>query len=81
MQKYKLIAKVSLIALLVIGIIMAVLFYVGGNLAETHIVAGDELAIPRFTDLFLISVELRRVYIAVAGIKGIYNSLNSAIFC
>ncbi|MBQ2608257.1 MAG: hypothetical protein II588_03480 [Paludibacteraceae bacterium] len=53
MQNYKLIAKVSLISLLVIGIVMAVLFYVGGNLTETHIVAGDELAIPRFTDLFL----------------------------
>lgn len=53
MQKYKLISKISLIVLLVIGIVMAVLFYVGGDLEEKHLVAGDELPIPRFTDLFL----------------------------
>lgn len=57
MKNYKLIPKIALLALIVLGIIFAVMFYFGGNLEGiTHKVAGDELAIPRFTDLFLIWV-------------------------
>lgn len=52
-DNYKKLAKWSLLALMVVGIVVSVLFYVGGMSGETHVVAGDELGIPRFTNLFL----------------------------
>jgi len=53
MKDYKLIPKVTLLALMAIGIIVSVLFYVGGSEGSLE-VAGDFLNIPRFTNLFLI---------------------------
>lgn len=53
MKDYKKLAKWSLLALMLIGVVISVLFYVGGMSGETHVVAGDELGIPRFTNLFL----------------------------
>lgn len=53
MQNYKKIARYTLWTLLGIGIIISVMFYLGGMSGETHVVAGDELGIPRFADLFL----------------------------
>lgn len=53
MKNYKLIPKITLIALAALGIAFALLFFLGGNLEEKHPVAGDLLDIPRFTDVFL----------------------------
>jgi hypothetical protein len=53
MKDYKKLASWSLLALMVIGIIVSVMFYLGGMSDEVHVVAGDELGVPRFTDLFL----------------------------
>lgn len=52
MKNYKLLPKVVLWVLLIVGVIMSVMFYVGGS-AGTYEVAGDFLDIPRFSDLFL----------------------------
>jgi len=54
MKDYKKIPRITLWVLLALGIIASVLFYVGGNEAVGLEVAGDELAIPRFSNLFLI---------------------------
>ena len=53
MLNYKKFSLISLIALLCIGVVFSVLFYVGGS-EGTLEVAGDYLDIPRFSDLFLI---------------------------
>lgn len=53
MKNLNLIPKITLWVLLAIGIIASVMFFVGGNEAEGMLVAGDELAIPRYTDIFL----------------------------
>ncbi|MDY2942635.1 MAG: hypothetical protein SOT07_02910 [Paludibacteraceae bacterium] len=52
MKNYKLLPKITLWVLLIIGVIFSVMFYAGGS-AGTHEVAGDFLDIPRFSDLFL----------------------------
>ena len=54
MKNYKLIPKVTLWALLALGIVFVAMFFLGGTSAEVHEVAGDVLAIPRFTDAFLV---------------------------
>ena len=54
MKDYKKIPRITLWVLLALGIIASVLFYVGGNEAVGLEVAGDELAIPRFSNMFLI---------------------------
>jgi len=54
MKNYKLIPKIALITLAVIGVIFALLFFFGGNSALTHEVAGESLPIPVFTDAFLV---------------------------
>lgn len=53
MKDYKSISKVALLALMAIGVIVSILFYVGGSEGSLE-VAGDFLDIPRFTNLFLI---------------------------
>lgn len=53
MKKYELISKYSLIGLLILGVVVAVVFFFGGNEAEGLEVAGDILTIPSFTGLFL----------------------------
>jgi multisubunit Na+/H+ antiporter MnhB subunit len=53
MKNYKLLPKIALIALSALGVVFALLFFLGGNLEEKHAVAGDLLDIPRFTDAFL----------------------------
>ena len=52
MKNYKLIPQITLWVLLLLGIIVTVMFYVGGSAGALE-VAGDFLDIPRFTDLFL----------------------------
>jgi len=52
MKDYKFIPKVILLALLLIGVIISVMFYAGGS-EGTLEVAGDFLNIPLFTNLFL----------------------------
>ena len=54
MKDYKKIPRITLWVLLALGIIASVMFYVGGNEAVGLEVAGDELAIPRFSNLFLV---------------------------
>jgi len=53
MKNYKLIPKITLICLLVLGILATIMFFVGGSAGSLE-VAGDFLDIPRFTDLFLV---------------------------
>ncbi|MBQ0034591.1 MAG: hypothetical protein KBS77_04780 [Bacteroidales bacterium] len=53
MKKYDLIPKVSLWVLMIFGIIAAAFLFLGGNTAEGYEVAGDILAVPNFTNLFL----------------------------
>ena len=53
MKDYKFIPKVILLALLIIGVILSVMFYAGGS-EGTLEVAGDFLDIPLFTNLFLV---------------------------
>ena len=53
MKDYKLIPKVVLLALLLIGVAISILFYAGGS-EGTLEVAGDFLNIPLFTNLFLV---------------------------
>ncbi len=52
MKNYKLLPKITLWVLLLVGVIISVMFYAGGS-AGTHEVAGDFLDIPKFSDLFL----------------------------
>lgn len=53
MSNYKLISKTALLLLLGVGIVFSVLFFAGGSEGSLE-VAGDFLAIPKFTTLFLI---------------------------
>ena len=53
MKDYKSISKIALLTLMAIGVIVSILFYVGGSEGSLE-VAGDFLDIPRFTNLFLI---------------------------
>ena len=53
MKNYSLISKVTLWVLLAIGIIISAMVFRGGNEAVGLEVAGDELAVPKFTNLFL----------------------------
>jgi len=53
MKKYDLIPKVTLLVMLIFGIIAACFLFFGGNTAEGYEVAGDILAVPNFTSLFL----------------------------
>ena len=52
MKNYKLIPKVTLWVLMVVGIVASVLFFVGGSEGSLE-VAGDFLDIPKFTDILL----------------------------
>ena len=52
MKNYKLIPKVTVLVLMFVGILSAVLFFVGGSDGSLE-VAGDFLDIPKFTDQLL----------------------------
>lgn len=52
MKNYKLIPKISLWALLILGLAVIAAFFLGGS-SGTLEVAGDFLNVPKFTDLFL----------------------------
>ena len=52
MKNYKLIPKVTLLVLMLVGILAAVMFFVGGSEGSLE-VAGDFLNIPKFTDALL----------------------------
>ena len=52
MKNYKMIPKISLWALLLLGIAVIAAFFLGGS-SGTLEVAGDFLNVPRFSDLFL----------------------------
>lgn len=70
MKKYSLISKVTLWVLLIIGIIVSIMFYVGGNEGELE-VAGDFLSIPLFTDHMLIWVYILLGITILATIVGV----------
>lgn len=53
MKNYKLLPKITLWVLLLLGIVATAMFFFGGS-EGTLEVAGDFLNIPRFTDLFLV---------------------------
>lgn len=53
MKNYKLLPKVTLWVLMLLGIVATIMFFAGGSNGSLE-VAGDFLDIPRFTDLFLI---------------------------
>ncbi len=53
MKNYNLISRVTLWVLMAFGIIATAVFFLGGNQAEGYEVAGDILAVPNFTNLFL----------------------------
>lgn len=53
MKNYKLIPRFVLWFLMGLGIIASILFFLPLSEAQTLMVAGDELSIPLFTDLFL----------------------------
>ena len=53
MKNYKLLPKITLLTLMLLGIVFIAMFYFGGN-AGVHEVAGDVLDVPRFTDAFLV---------------------------
>ncbi len=53
MKNYKLLPKITLWVLMLLGIIATIMFFAGGSNGSLE-VAGDFLDIPRFTDLFLI---------------------------
>ena len=52
MKNYKLIPKVTLLVLMVVGILAAAMFFLGGSEGSLE-VAGDFLNIPRFTNVLL----------------------------
>ena len=52
MKNYKLIPKVTILVLMLLGILAAVMFFVGGSEGSLE-VAGDFLNIPKYTDLLL----------------------------
>ena len=52
MKNYKLIPKVTLLVLMLVGILAAVMFFVGGSEGSLE-VAGDFLNIPKFTNALL----------------------------
>ena len=52
MKNYKLIPKVTILVLMLLGILAAVMFFAGGSEGSLE-VAGDFLNIPKFTDLLL----------------------------
>ena len=53
MKDYKLLPKITLWTLLLLGIVFIAMFFLGGN-NGVHEVAGDVLDVPRFTDAFLV---------------------------
>ena len=53
MKNYKLLPKITLWVLMLLGIVATIMFVAGGSNGSLE-VAGDFLDIPRFTDLFLI---------------------------
>lgn len=53
MKNYKLLPKITLWMLMLLGIVATIMFFAGGSNGSLE-VAGDFLDIPRFTDLFLI---------------------------
>ena len=55
MKDYKKLPKITLWSLLALGIVFVALFFLGGSNGSLE-VAGDFLAIPRFTDAFLVWV-------------------------
>ena len=52
MKNYKLIPQVTLLVLMIVGVLAAVMFFVGGSAGSLE-VAGDFLNIPKYTDVLL----------------------------
>lgn len=53
MKKYEMISKVTLWALMLLGVVVAAIFFFAGDEAEGYEVAGDILAVPKCTGLFM----------------------------
>ena len=56
MKNYKLLPKIALWSLFGLGVAFTLLFFLGGDMAEGHEVAGKTLPIPTFSNAFLIWV-------------------------
>ena len=76
MKDYKKIPRITLWVLLALGIIASVMFYVGGNEAVGLEVAGDELAIPRFSNMFLIWNYTLVFLVCLVTIAVVFGSLS-----
>ena len=70
MKNYKLFPKITLWALLGLGVMFIIMFFRGGN-SGTHEVAGDILSIPRFTDPYLIWAYILVALATVAAIVSV----------
>lgn len=70
MKNYSLISKITLWVLLILGIIVSVMFYVGGSVGELE-VAGDYLSIPKFTDQMLFWVYILLGITILATLVGV----------
>ncbi len=70
MKNYKLFPKITLWALLGLGVMFIIMFFRGGN-SGTHEVAGDILNIPRFTDPYLIWAYILVALAMVAAIVSV----------
>ena len=53
MKNYNMISRITLWVLMAFGIIATAIFFLGGNQVEGYEVAGDMLAVPNYTNLFL----------------------------
>lgn len=88
MKKYDLIPKVTLWALMIFGIIAAAFVFLGGNASEGYEVAGDKLAVPNFTNLwlgtnyayFIAAVLVTLFFVVVAFIGNFKKDSKKAIF-
>lgn len=88
MKKYDLIPKVTLLVMLIFGIIAACFLFFGGNTAEGYEVAGDILAVPNFTSLFLgtnyvyflAAILVTLVFVVAAFIGNFKKDKKKAIF-
>lgn len=88
MKKYDMIPKVTLWAMMIFGIIAACFLFFGGNTAEGYEVAGDILAVPNFTTLFLgtnyvyfaAALLVTLIFVVVAFINNFKKDSKKALF-
>lgn len=77
MKNYKLLPKIALWSLFGLGVFFALLFFLGGDSAQVHEVAGKSLPIPTFSDAFLIWVY---ILFGIGLVVTLYSACVSFIF-